>query len=106
MRYKGDNTMQTTLEKEDGKLTIAVSGRVDTTNAPEFEKCINENTEGITALVLDVAEMKYVSSAGLRVFLKAQKKMDAIGSMKIINVQDDVMEIFDMIGFSDILNIE
>lgn len=92
--------------KENDKLVLTISGRVDTTTAPELEKHINENAEGITDLVLDVAEMKYISSAGLRIFLKTQKKMNAVGSMKIINVQPDVMEIFDMIGFSDVLNIE
>lgn len=98
--------MQTLLNQENNTLTISVSGRVDTTTAPEFEKTIFENIDGITELILDLKEMPYTSSAGLRVFLKAQKLMNQQGSMKLINVQSDVMEIFDMTGFSDILTIE
>ncbi len=98
--------MQTTLNKDGGKLTIAVSGRVDTTTAPEFEKTIFDNIEGVSELVLDLKEMPYTSSAGLRVLLKAQKAMSAQGSMKLVNVCSDVSEVFDMTGFSDILTIE
>ncbi len=97
--------MQTTLEKDGGKLTIAVSGRVDTTTAPELEKAVFENTDGIKELVLDLKEMSYISSAGLRVLLKSEKKMKAQGEMTLINVNNDVMEILDMTGFSDILTI-
>lgn len=97
--------MQTTLEKDGSKLTVAVSGRVDTTTAPELEKAVFENTDGITELVLDLKEMSYISSAGLRVLLKSEKAMKAQGKMTLINVQGDVMEIFDMTGFSDILTI-
>lgn len=98
--------MQLSKKLEGNKLTITVSGRVDTITAPEFEKYINENIESITELILDLKDMSYTSSAGLRVILKAQKLMSAQGSMTLINVQDDVMEIFDMTGFSDILTIE
>lgn len=98
--------MQLSKKLEGNKLTITVSGRVDTITAPEFEKYINENIESITELILDLKDMSYTSSAGLRVILKAQKLMSAQGSMIVINVQDDVMEIFDMTGFSDILTIE
>ena len=97
--------MQTKLEKEGGKLTVAVSGRVDTTTSPELEKTIFENIDGITALVLDLKEMSYISSAGLRVLLKSEKAMKAQGEMTLINVNNDVMEILDMTGFSDILTI-
>ena len=97
--------MQTTLEKDGSKLTIAVSGRVDTTTSPELEQAVFENTDGITDLVLDLKEMSYISSAGLRVLLKAEKKMKAQGEMRLINVNNDVMEILDMTGFSDILTI-
>lgn len=98
--------MQTSLIKENNKLTILVSGRVDTTTAPELEKTIIENIDGVTELILDLKEMPYTSSAGLRVLLKAQKEMKAKGSMKLINVCEDVMEVLDMTGFSDILTIE
>ncbi len=98
--------MQLTQNKEGGKLTIFVSGRVDTTTAPELESFIDENVQGVTELVLDLKDMPYTSSAGLRVILKAQKTMNAQGEMKVINVQSDVMEIFEMTGFSDILTIE
>lgn len=98
--------MNITQAKENGKLTISVSGRVDTTTAPELEKYITESADGVTELILDLKDMSYTSSAGLRVLLKAQKLMNAQGSMKVINVQSDVMEIFDMTGFSDILTIE
>ncbi len=98
--------MQTTLNKEQEKLTIAVSGRVDTTTAPELDKCINENVAGVTELILDLKDMSYTSSAGLRVLLKTQKLMNQQGSMKVINVQSDVMEVLDMTGFTDILTIE
>ena len=97
--------MNITQTKENSTLTIAVSGRVDTTTAPELDKYITENTQDITELILDLKEMTYTSSAGLRVLLKAQKLMNNQGSMKVINVQNDVMDIFDMTGFSEFLTI-
>ena len=98
--------MQLTQVKDNGKLIIAISGRVDTTTAPELEKNITENAEGVTELILDLKDMTYTSSSGLRTILKAQKLMNKQGSMKVINVQKDVMEIFEMTGFSEILTIE
>lgn len=98
--------METSIKKENGKQTIIVSGRVDTTTAPELEKTVFDNLEGVSELVLDLKDMPYTSSAGLRVLLKAQKAMDLQGEMKLINVCSDVMEILDMTGFSDILTIE
>ena len=89
-----------------GKLVLEVSGRVDTVTAPELENSINENINGVTELVLDLKDLVYISSAGLRVILKAQKTMNTQGEMTVKNVQDDVMDIFEMTGFSDILNIE
>lgn len=86
-------------------LTLTLSGRLDTVSAPELEREIS-NLSGITDLVFDFKNVEYVSSAGLRVILKAQKIMNAQGSMKLINVSDDVAEIFDITGFSDILVIE
>lgn len=98
--------MQITNERNGNTLTVSISGRVDTATAPELEKFIEENTEGVSELILDVKDMSYTSSAGLRVFLKAQKKMNSQGKMIIKNVQSTVMEIFEMTGFSDILTIE
>ena len=98
--------MELTTKKENTMLEISVSGRVDTATAPELEKAVFENTDGITELVLDLKEMPYISSAGLRVLLKSEKAMKAQGKMTLINVNNDVMEILDMTGFSDILTIE
>lgn len=98
--------MQISKEKNGDVLTVSVSGRVDTATAPELEKFITENVDGVAELILDLSEMSYTSSAGLRVILKAQKMMNKQGSMKVTGVQSDVLEIFDMTGFSDILTIE
>ena len=85
---------------------ITLVGRLDTTTAPALDKTINEDIAGTKNLVLDVKELEYISSAGLRVLLGAQKKMQKIGSMKVINVCEEVMEVFEMTGFADILTIE
>lgn len=98
--------MQITNERNANSLTVFISGRVDTATAPELERFIEDNTDGVTELILDLKDMEYTSSAGLRVFLKAQKLMNVQGSMKVKNVQSDVMEIFEITGFSDILTIE
>ena len=86
--------------------TIAVVGRLDTTTAPALEKAINGDIGDAKNLVLDLKAVQYISSAGLRVLLSAQKKMQKIGSMKVINVCEEVMEVFEMTGFADILVIE
>lgn len=95
------------IKKEiNGKtLTVSASGRLDTSTAPELEKQLGD-LAGIDDLILDFDNLEYISSAGLRVILKAQKIMNKQGSMKLVNVNDCVMEIFDITGFSDILNIE
>lgn len=92
--------------RENDKLTFVILGRVDTVTAPDFEKAVLEIPTDITELVLDLKDMEYTSSAGLRVILKAQKQMNKQGKMRIINVQSDIMDIFNMTGFSDILTIE
>ena len=97
--------MELTKVKENEKLTVAVSGRVDTVTAPELEKFIMENLDGVSEFILDLKDMSYTSSAGLRVILKAQKQMNVQGEMKVVNVQSDVMDIFEITGFSDILTI-
>ena len=94
------------IKKNADEIIIEVVGRLDTLTAPALDKAINEDIGDATKLVLDVKGMEYISSAGLRVILSAQKKMQKIGSMKVISVCPEVMEIFEMTGFADILVIE
>lgn len=94
------------VKKTIDQVTIVVGGRLDTTTAPVLEKAISESVQEEKHLILDVKEMEYISSAGLRVLLGAQKKMQKIGSMKVLNVCEEIMEIFEMTGFVDILDIE
>lgn len=98
--------MQINYNKEAEKLTVAPNGRLDTTTAPEFEKALGEILEGVSDLVLDMTNVEYVSSAGLRVILKVQKVMFNQGKMKLIGVNESVMEVFEITGFSNILKIE
>lgn len=91
---------------ENGAATVCASGRIDTVTAPDFEKAIKEILPGVSNLTLDFENLEYVSSAGLRVLLSAQKVMNVQGSMKLINVCEAVKEIFDVTGFCDILTIE
>lgn len=98
--------MKISKNLEGSRLTIALSGRLDTMTAPELEKVINENIAGVETLVLDLKELEYMSSAGLRVLLSAEKKMRTVGKMTVKNVNDMIMEIFEVTGFSDILTIE
>ena len=86
--------------------TIEIVGRLDTTTAPELDKTINEDIADVKNLVLDLKALEYISSAGLRVLLGTQKKMKKIGTMKLVNVREEVMEVFEMTGFADILTIE
>lgn len=94
------------IKRDSNALTIELVGRLDTTTAPALERSINENVENTTNLVLDLKGLEYISSAGLRVLLGAQKKMQKNGSMKLRNVCQEVMDVFDMTGFADILAIE
>ena len=93
-------------EKNNGILTLAIEGRLDTVTAPELEKVVNEETADVRELILDMKGLEYISSAGLRVLLAAQKKMNKQGAMKLTAVCDAVMEVFEMTGFADILTIE
>ena len=97
-----------TIEKKiNGEaVTLVVSGRLDTQTAPELEKELDSALPGIRELTFDMTNLEYVSSAGLRVILKAQKAMNAQGSMKLTGVNDSIMEVFDITGFLDILTIE
>ena len=92
--------------QNDSARVIALEGRLDTTTAPQLEKELIASLDGVTSLTFDFAELEYISSAGLRVLLSAQKKMNAKGEMKIKNVNETIMEIFEVTGFSDILTIE
>ena len=91
---------------EGSKLTMALVGRLDTTTSPQLEEELRTSLEGVTELVFDMGQLDYISSAGLRVMLSAQKTMNKQGSMVIRNVKPEIMEIFDVTGFVDILNIE
>ena len=88
------------------KIQLKISGRLDTSTAPELEATINSCLAGVEELIMDFEGLEYVSSAGLRVILKTQKIMNNQGNMKIINVNDTIMEVFDITGFADVLTIE
>ena len=94
------------IKKNEDEIVLEITGRLDTITAPALDKTINENLVGVKTLILDFKNLEYVSSAGLRVLLSAQKKMQRVGNMKVINVCSLVMEVFEMTGFADILNIE
>ena len=91
---------------EDTSLTVELIGRLDTTTAPRLEGELKDALSGVSNLVLDLGKLEYISSAGLRVLLSAQKIMNKQGEMKLVHVNDTVMEIFVLTGFSDILTIE
>ena len=92
-------------KKDAGKLTLTITGRLDTSTAPKLEETLKGSYDGVTELVFDLQKLEYISSAGLRVLLSAQKTMNKQGSMKVINVCEEIMEIFEITGFTDILNI-
>ena len=94
------------IKKNAVEITIEIVGRLDTITAPALDKTINEDIGDAKNLVLDLKGVEYISSAGLRVLLGAQKKIHKIGSMKVINVCEEVMDVFEMTGFADILVIE
>jgi len=88
------------------ELTVSLTGQLDTTTAPELEKELKASLDGVTTLVIDMTALDYISSAGLRVLLSAQKTMNKQGEMKVVHVGETIMEIFEVTGFSDILTIE
>lgn len=94
------------IKRNEKEITIEVAGRLDTTTAPALEKSVGENIDGIKSLVLDFEGLEYISSAGLRVLLGAQKKIQKTATMRLINVCEEVMEVLEMTGFADILTIE
>jgi anti-sigma B factor antagonist len=98
--------MTVNKNQNDSKLVMEVAGRLDTTTAPQLEAEIKNSLNGITALEFDFSKLEYISSAGLRVLLSAQKIMSKQGTMVIHGANEDLMEIFEVTGFSDILTIE
>ncbi len=97
-------TMQKSLEGK--KLTYALEGRLDTMTSPELEKDLTASIEGVETLIFDLEKLEYISSAGLRVLLWAQKTMNTQGEMKVLHVQSDIMDVFTITGFADVLTIE
>ncbi len=98
--------MQITKTKEGNKLTLALVGRLDTTTAPQLEAEVKNELSGVTELIFDFSQLEYLSSAGLRVLLAAQKVMNKQGSMVVRQVNETIMEVFEITGFIDILTIE
>ena len=98
--------MNINIEKENGKTIMKLEGRLDTTTAPELEKAINGEGDELKNLELDFNAVDYISSAGLRVLLTAQKKMNVQGYMELRNVSEAVMDVFEMTGFAEILVIK
>lgn len=97
--------MKILREVDGGALVLTLEGRLDTTTAPELERAIG-NLDGVDELAFDMKNLEYISSAGLRVILKAQKIMNEKGAMKLKNVGENIMEVFEITGFSDFLTIE
>ena len=94
------------FNEEKSNALVKLSGRLDTMTAPDLEKNLNEFINDLNSLIIDMEKLEYISSAGLRVLLSAQKIMNKRGNMKVVHVNDMIMEIFDVTGFSDILTIE
>ena len=91
---------------EEATLTLALEGRLDTMTAPQLEDELKESLKNVDTLIFDMTNLDYISSAGLRVLLYSQKTMNRIGKMEIINVSEEVMEIFEVTGFLDILSVK
>lgn len=98
--------MTINVQKDGEKLILSPEGRIDTVTSPEFSKSIDDNIEGVKELVIDLEKLEYISSAGLRVLLTTQKNMNKVGTMKLIHVNDVIMDVFNITGFVDILTIE
>ena len=93
-------------EKDGSTLTVVISGRIDTSTAPEADAAINGSLDGAESLILDFTDVEYISSAGLRMLLSLQKKMMKKGGMKLIGVNEDVNDVFEVTGFDEILTYE
>ena len=97
--------MKIEVNKNGTVLTISPSGRLDTSTSPELQAVVSENIDGVTDLTFDLKQLAYLSSAGLRVLMSSQKIMNKQGDMRLINVNEDVMDIFDMTGLTDVFEI-
>lgn len=97
--------MEIKKQIEDNKVSLSLVGRLDTVTSPLLEKELENSLDGITELSFDFKELEYISSAGLRVLLSAQKTMNKQGSMIVNNVNESIMEVFEMTGFADLLTI-
>ena len=98
--------MEIKTTRNDSELTVALSGRLDTLTSPDLEDRLDEELEGVERLIFDLGELEYISSAGLRVLLGAYKMMEEYNGMLIRNVTEPVMDVFEVTGFSDVLDIE
>ena len=98
--------LNTQMIKEDGTLVVFLEGQLDTSTAPQLEEELKNSLDGVTSLTFDIKKLAYISSAGLRVLLYAQKTMNGRGEMKGANVNEMIAEIFEITGFSEILTIE
>ena len=98
--------MKIDVNKNGNVLTINPFGRLDTSTSPELQAVVSENIDGVTDLTFDLKQLDYLSSAGLRVLMSTQKIMNKQGEMRLINVNEDVMDIFDMTGLTDVFDIE
>lgn len=98
--------MTVTMTRNDTQLTVNIQGRLDTLTAPELEEKLEDALDGVEELIIDLDGLEYISSAGLRVILSVIKQMDEQGEMKLKNVCSDVMDVFEVTGFVDFLNIE
>ena len=98
--------MDITTNKNGTAVTICISGRLDTQTAPALEKTVGDNLPGATSVTFDLAGLTYTSSAGLRVFLKARKAMQGQDDVRLIHVCDDIIEILEMTGFTELMTIE
>lgn len=94
------------MEKDGQNLQLQLEGRLDTTTSPDLENVLQDNLDGVSELVLDFEKVEYISSAGLRVLIAAQKAIEGQGEMRIVHARDEVREIFDVTGFIDFLNLE
>ncbi len=103
---KGHNSMTITKQQDGANLTVLLGGRLDTSTAPQLDAELKGSLSGVKNLVLDMKDLAYLSSAGLRVILAAQKTMNRQGKMVVRHVNETIMEIFDVTGFVDILTIE
>lgn len=98
--------MTITQKRNESQLSLLLEGRLDTTTAPELEKVIKSSLDDVTELTIDMSRLDYLSSAGLRILLGAQKTMNKQGGMKVTHVNETIMEILEVTGFVDILTIE